>query len=572
MTTIDTSRENAAIDIPSTKPTGQAQQNGYQKVYDPRIKISLFKISQRKEVAEGINAKDRLQQVGIGNIEKWLGDQCTVNVTKNIKQPAGTFSITLSDNSEDVNLESIYGYVEPMDIIEIRMVHGAKSEQSSDLKVVMRGFVSNVSRSEVMGEDGKPQKRVTISGHDYGKIMQIVQIIYINNAVVGDNILHSYPFAEKYKMDIYSNPTAADFAKKACEQILKNFIELIPWGGLKTKSIITPFKTITPKCTAPGRVSSPFVNAWPGGGSLYQLLSLVLDVNNGFNELFMIDDDEDVKFVFRPTPYITPDGKLIPPANDVETKESEESEKVEADWFPEEPIITENDIISLNVTRTDAQTANFFWVKLPRFLLIDDGMMQMSAQPKPLEEVQNCNPNTFGIRMMQAVVNLGAPDGTVYSAPNDRAADYTMTEQKWQKLHRDILEKIGKDAVVFETGTMRLKGNEKIKAGGFITVQRRGVSWKCYAEQVSHDFNPYEGFYTTVNFTQGTGFIGRAQIDKPYLQEMSTTDAYGNANGNEVTAPDSPMLPQQNEIKSITESPLFNKANKSLDKWNIDEN
>ena len=204
MTFQATDNENAAIDIPTSKVSPATQKKTDQKVYDPEIRIKLYKVSSRKEIAKGIKAHKRLGDNYQYDIEKFLGDQCAVNVTKNVKQPAGTFTITLSDNMNRIrnDFESLYGEVEPMDLIEIRMAHNPVSEKGHAIPVVMRGFVSNVSRSEAIGEDGKPQKRLTINGHDYGKILQIIQIIYINNAVVGDNILHSFAFAEKYKMNV----------------------------------------------------------------------------------------------------------------------------------------------------------------------------------------------------------------------------------------------------------------------------------------------------------------------------------------------------------------------------------
>lgn len=520
-----------------------------QRVYDPEIGIKLYKVSSRKEIATGIKANEkRLGDNYQYDLGLFLGEQCTVNVTKSVKQPAGTFSITLSDRMIGYmdDFESLYGEIEPMDLIEIRMAHNPVSGEGKKLPVVMRGFVSNVSRSESVGMDGRPHKRLTISGHDYGKILQTIQVIYINNAAVGDNILHSFSFAEKYKVDVYSNPSASDFVREVTEKIIENFINQIPWGETTPK----PFSKITPVATAQGMVSSRHVNDWQGGGSIYNLMAQVLDVGNGFNELFMTDEEEDVKLVFRPTPYITPDGKLVEPAD---------SEK---DWFPEDIIVTENDIVSLSVNRSDAQTANLFWAKEPRWILHSDIMMQMQDQPRPLEGVQNCDPNVFGVRQMQATVFLGAPDGSAGFVPNDKTSQYAVIEEDWRKTHIDILQKIGQDAVVFESGVMRLKGNEKIRAGGFITVKRRNLEWRCYAEQVSHDFTPYDGFFTTVSFRQGTGFINRAQRDKPYLDEMSTTDAYGGAD---------PVQSSVSSVSSTTTETAANETEGNFAPWIVDE-
>jgi hypothetical protein len=51
-----------------------------------------------------------------------------------------------------------------------------------------------------------------------------------------------------------------------------------------------------------------------------------------------------------------------------------------------------------------------------------------------------------------------------------------------------------------------------------------------YSHTVTHEFQPYRAFTTTIQFDRGTGFINRIQrgggADSPYLAEMSPKGVY----------------------------------------------
>ena len=363
-------------------------------VYDPDIDIKLFKVVNRTEIAKGIRTNDRMDELIEIQLDLFLGDGCSVRVSKGVKEPAGTFVLTFIDR-EVQDLDSIYGLVEPMDLVEIRMAHHQWDKEAGyHLPIVMRGFVTELRRTEGIGEDGKPERRVIVSGHDYGKIFQTYQIIYINNAAVGDNILHSLPFSTKYNIDVTSAPPCKQFVAEIVEKIGQKFINNVQW---KDSHGTRPFATLTPLCSSVGTISNHQVNSWPGGDSIYGLIAKVCDVSNGFNEFFTVDREEDVGVVVRPTPYITPDGKLISPAD---TKK---------DWYPEEVTVTNDDIVSITTSRSDSTVANVFWVRNPPFTYSNDMQLRLNDQVKPVEDVPNCNPKLYGIRMMEATIYLGAP-------------------------------------------------------------------------------------------------------------------------------------------------------------------
>lgn len=98
-----------------------------------------------------------------------------------------------------------------------------------------------------------------------------------------------------------------------------------------------------------------------------------------------------------------------------------------------------------------------------------------------------------------------------------------------------ILEQ-NRDNVVFESGSIGLRGNEAIRAGSYVKLIRGtdvvgaalggGSLAEYYAARVAHAFLPFRSFTTTVTFDRGTGFIERVQKAAPYLEEIAAGGVY----------------------------------------------
>lgn len=165
--------------------------------------------------------------------------------------------------------------------------------------------------------------------------------------------------------------------------------------------------------------------------------------------------------------------------------------------------------------------------------------------------VQNQNPgdaNRFNyensllsrycFRQMQTQISMGPPSA---AGNSDKGVEKSSTlgqssilDKKWLDDRLKILAESNKDNVVYESGVLKLRGNEKIKAGMYV-VLKRGASKvasplstdpECYAVQVDHEFMPFQGFYTTVVYERGTGFVTRNEREiSPYLAEMNAKGA-----------------------------------------------
>jgi hypothetical protein len=239
-------------------------------------------------------------------------------------------------------------------------------------------------------------------------------------------------------------------------------------------------------------------------------MAMVCDVSTGFNELFAEDRPDDVAIVLRPTPFVGTDGRLLPSAA--------------GGWYAPESTVTDEEIVSLQVSRTDENVANLFWVRNPRFSLIPEETLKLEDQMMPVTDNVNADPKTYGVRMIDWTTTLGYPQQTIGEGPSEAKLDEANGYQRaWVKDRLQRLQDGTVNSVLFESGVMRIRGNENLRAGTFVNVTRNGITWRCYADSVTHEFVPFRSYQTIIRFSRGTGWIARNKsgVDNPYWLELS---------------------------------------------------
>lgn len=489
------------------------------KVYEPKVEVRLVKAIRRLDVVPGIGADSSryLEQRDI-DLTPYLAESGGVRLTKSVREPAGAFSISLADRAHPELFETLYALIEPMDLVEIRMAHDPSSyldQAGYRLPVVMRGLVSTVVRNEAMSGE-RPVRRVTVSGQDFGKVLQIIQIYYLNNSVVGDNILSELAFFQKYASASDAKiKSARDFVIGIVENVINPYLARLTAFSNGDRVGAKVINKMMPAVSIEG-VVSPYAVSDFRGGSLHQFLSSMLDVGP-FNELYVEDRPDDVALVVRPVPFKDAGGAFI------QTYAAAESVDV-----------SDAEVVAINVSRTDAGVANYFWVASERWIMMLNESARRSAQPGSednfiLNDYPNCDAAYYGFRKMEVSTILGPEDYVYTDAPTkDQQPVNTNAMSRWIDGRRAVLAKMNRDNVIFEQGTLRLRGNEAIKAGMYLRVLRGAadeVVSECYISSVVHDFLPFGTFTTTVTFERGTGFIARAQ--KPTADYRFELDGLG---------------------------------------------
>lgn len=499
------------------------------KVYEPQCKVTLFKTIKRTSLVDGVPVSERFQGTGIRvDLSPYIGEGASVSTRKSVREPAGAFSLALLDRPflgyVDVPLEqlppgqtsvqsaeSLYGIIEPMDVIEIRMRHGGEAT-SGDPPVVMRGFVSDVSRSQGMTQDGRPVRTVTIVGQDYGKLWQMLQIMYLPGYITGQDMLSAFKFFEKFGGGFKIAQPGFQFLRDDILGLLLNpYLEaLMPADSPGVKTITMDEDQL--------RVHGTVSLSGPQNfeGVLYSMLTTYLDVGT-WNELFLEDRDDGVYLVYRPNPFKDAKGEMIDP----------DAAK------PDMVGITDADVVSLNVSRSDRNVANYYWVRSPRFEVSkeiyreQETVTEGNKKTVVLGDYQNASDKLYGIRAMKVDTQMGGDEIENFgSGLKEGQVIKDRTDQvNWIDTRRKQLVEMNKDNVLFESGTIHCRGNEKLRHGIYLQLIQGQFAAEYYIVECSHDYVWGQSYTNTLRVERGTGFIERAKRgggkDSPYFSEMA---------------------------------------------------
>lgn len=444
-----------------------------------------------------------------------------MRTSKSVRDAAGGFGLTIADKpfkgnyAGSMTFETLYGLIEPMDFIEIRMRHAPPTTGGSKPPVVMRGFVSSVSRSETMGADGRPQRAVSISGQDYGKLWQMLQILYLPGYVIGEDILSSFKLFERFGVGLENGMTAGDFVTQVVQKILNPYLaNLMPTNS--------PNPTAVQLDVSVSHGTTSVTGPQNQEGAIYDLLRSYSDVGV-WNELYLEDREDGVYCVYRPVPALDINGNLI---------QSDAPKPVYVD-------LPDTDVIAVNVSRSDANIANYYWVRAPRFELASDIYRQQFAIQSAdkatvlLDAYANSSSQLYGNRVMYADTQQGGDEVTSFSSglPAAEQSKRDTSMAGWITDRRTIMVEQNKDNVLLESGMIRVRGNEAIKAGMYVRLRRGKFQASYYVVQVDHDYIPFQGFFSTLTVERGTGFVERVKrgggADSPYLAELMDTPLNG---------------------------------------------
>lgn len=495
----------------------------------PRCTLRLFKTIERKTIDGQSSVSTRYQgKSPYIDLTPYLDERSRITTTKSVREPAGGFSITFADKAEDVGgwgaiLETIYGLVEPMDMVEIRMWSGLGAAPAV-YPIVMRGFISDIRRSRAMSDNGIPTTQVIITGQDYGKIWQIFQVIYLAAYAEREALLTNFGLWELFGVKPQQNAmSGAEFIRAMVDKILTPHLQ----------KFMPPFTTM-PNTIQTGdsiSVQHGVVNYsyQQATGSLYSIMVNNADVGV-WNELYTEDRETGVHCVYRAIPALS---ISVPNGESTDLIQDDAPEPIFVD-------VPDTYVQSMTVARSDANVANFYWVNNSRFDLIDDMQRKLASIPADDGKVSTKEyPNTavkyYGIRKMEATTQMGEDsiEDMTSSKDEEYQSERSGQQEAWIDNRRRIMIEMNRDNVVFESGSATIKGGlmrpdgiEMMKAGDYALFTFGRMQYYAYIVSITHDFAPFVGYTTTINFERGTGFILRTQLEggitSPYLVEQAT--------------------------------------------------
>jgi hypothetical protein len=222
------------------------------------------------------------------DLTSWLGEGSVVRVQKSVRDPAGAFSISFVDELMNNLTDSLAYMFEPMDLIEIRFAGDAYKyarTNGQQLPIIMRGFVSDVTRDQSMGSDGKPRRAVHVTGYDYQKLLQLIQIFNMPLTPDVANLISSFPLFSKYGPDL-NVQNSTDFVQQVFNLIVNPYIAGMQAAGATSGAALLEVAT---DIQVPDALMSVQLGAF-NSGSVQELLQAYLDIGP-FNEFFIEDRD-----------------------------------------------------------------------------------------------------------------------------------------------------------------------------------------------------------------------------------------------------------------------------------------
>lgn len=263
------------------------------KTMAPEFRVTLYKTMSRRLVtgSDGRSVPAAERYSGgkrVLDLTPFFGDGSSLETSKSVRQPAGQWAMVAVDQMDADKLDSLYGLVEPTDVVEIRMRHRPDPVATSMAPpVVMRGFVSSVRRSMSMGADGRPARAVTISGADYGKVLEMIQIRYLPNYVIGQNLLTVLGAFVNYGIEAKPNQFGNDFVRQIVDKVVNPFLYDIAGFSVSPDTCkLSYLQQIEYEATASAGTISAF-GAQSAQGTLWDIMRGFLDVGP-WTELFIM--------------------------------------------------------------------------------------------------------------------------------------------------------------------------------------------------------------------------------------------------------------------------------------------
>ena len=458
------------------------------QIYQPNVNVVLIKALPRKDVLPGVAVEQPISRIKQMDLTPYLGEGGAIHVSKSIRQPAGTFVLSFADNHYPY--ETLYALIEPMDLIEIRIGTGI----SSDMHLIMRGFVSQVDKAESM-PSGNPRRLITVSGHDYGKILQMIQILYLPLAVSDQYFLDWLKWAQNYAgHSAIKMKSAAEFISDVLTDVINPFLNQLVLSAEPVGDNHAVINTIKNGTTdVQGSISAYAPNQFTDV-TLMDMLKTLLDAPL-FNELYTEDHEDSVNLVVRPTPF-----KRLSTGDFIQ-------------GHAETRVLQTVDILNQKVSRSDASVANFFWVN-HHFTQVNQQDLKLIALQGDKDsfikfDYLNCLKKKFAIRKMEVVSWLLAPDYPHSDSPKEaQYQDQKTSLEHWVLARRQLLTDLSMDNSILESGSLTVRGDPLIKAGTYLTLYHGNhYQGEVYAHTVSHDFSPFKEYTTRIDFDRGTLFF-----------------------------------------------------------------
>ena len=255
------------------------------------------------------------------------------------------------------------------------------------------------------------------------------------------------------------------------------------------------------------------MSAFTQEGCIWEMIHRYSDAP--WNELFVRENrtmdgkDRNPELVFRPTPWFDYEDNPLPDFDD-DTSVS----------YWSVPLA---DVVSLSAHRDDAELINHVWVTHPLSSAIT--MTQLATNAGEVDQsggvVTKATRQKFGDRAAHNLTTSLNPVDIMHpiSLP---AAEQRAAEKKivlWVKDRRDWAKKAHEDIHKFERGTLTMKGYPHPRVGDYFRLARGDIVWDGYIVGITHQYNSFHQYLTTLEYIRGNQWKKRQEITQPWDKE-----------------------------------------------------
>jgi hypothetical protein len=482
-------------------------------------------------------------------------DFVAVSTFRQVNAPANTWAITLVSRREGGKTWA--KRIRPMDYVEIRF--GRYKKRGEKPQMIMRGLVDQVSETIGISADGQPQRQITISGRDLGKLL-IIKQLYIFPGPGLQGLVASFLSKQGLEQALFpglyekmTEQVSVD-ATISCQEFMDNLKKFI-YNATSDSSNTNAGQGVGPtnlnknipelKFTAKDmdefRVSPLVLKTFQG--SVWNLLEAFH--NKPICEFLLNDYEDGPELLWRWAPYKDKDGSIIPPASEPHSQNNQGPGTVD---------VSTEDITDFSLTTTDANVYNFFYVDPSQLTLVainttglartDGGSGGSSgsgggdSNPTVRKELMD----KYGFKEYY----IQSPLMPWRAHPTEK--DRTDLADDWRKLGAKMagwMDKAFSNNANLEGGTLTMKGDERIEIGTYMKIKETGQEF--YIDAVRHDFmlNPPR-FTSTLQVSRGLW-----TKDNPYPDDTGT--ATGDPGGNSTGDNQDSILsdPESNDGSSI---------------------
>ena len=239
---------------------------------------------------------------------------------------------------------------------------------------------------------------------------------------------------------------------------------------------------------------------------------MVENADLAWHELFVEDREDGPYLVYRWKPYKDLyTGRPLPNAPAVATCATVGAE----------------DIAQIAVTRTDNDVANVYWANVSYGSIISDPVLKAATLASDdgtvfVQDYANCDPKIYGERVMNVSMRQmpASIAGQPINLPAVQQAQSDADVVALARGRRQRLIEMNRDNSLFESGSMLIKGNEAIRIGTYLGVNRGQLKAEYYVQGVVHEFLPFRSYTTRVDVIRGTGYYQRVRaVKSPWATE-----------------------------------------------------